>query len=65
VNSRKADDEVSRSRQKELPIIEGYSHFIALPRLSTSPIRYRSASAARDAFERATSTWEVILFTSG
>jgi hypothetical protein len=31
-------------------------HFIALPRLSISPSEYRSASAARDAFERATST---------
>jgi hypothetical protein len=51
-------------RQKELPTTEGYLHFITLPRFSTSPIRYRSASAARDAFEQATSTWVVILFTS-
>jgi hypothetical protein len=39
-------------------------NFIALPRFSISPRRNRSASAASEAFERATSTLAVTLFNS-
>jgi hypothetical protein len=39
------------------------SHFMAFPRLSTSSRRNLSASAARDALERATSTLAVTIFS--
>jgi hypothetical protein len=48
-------DQQEQDRRKYITNRE-YLHFIALPRLSISPRRNRSASAARKVFERATST---------
>jgi hypothetical protein len=56
-------DQQEQARRKYITNRE-YLHFIALPRLSISPRRNRSASAAREAFERATSTCAVTLFIS-
>jgi hypothetical protein len=53
-----ADQKKNTSRARN------YSHFITLPRFSILPRRNRSASAASEAFERATSTLVVTLFNS-
>jgi hypothetical protein len=56
-------DQQEQIRRKNIKDRE-YLHFIALPRLSISPRRNRSASVAREAFERATSTFAVIVLNS-
>jgi hypothetical protein len=56
-------DQQEQIRRKHIKDRE-YLHFIALPRLSISPRRNRFASAARAAFERATSTFAVTLANS-
>jgi hypothetical protein len=56
-------DQKEKTRREHIKDRE-YLHFIALPRLSISPRRNCSASAAHEAFERATSTFAVNLLNS-
>jgi hypothetical protein len=61
----KIDEQSARAdKTKALLAIEVYLHFNDFPRLSISLKRYRSEAAAWEAFEWATSTCVVILFTS-
>jgi hypothetical protein len=55
---------IRTKKRKALIAIERYSHFKVFPRLSISLRRYRSAVAAREDFERATSMSTVTLFAS-
>jgi hypothetical protein len=56
-------DQQSRSEEEHTKD-RRYLHFIALPRLSISPRRNHSTSAASEAFERATSSLGVTLLKS-